>query len=112
MDTSDEDISLYRAPLDDAVKDFRPMPGESRPMSWARYARAATILRSIARIFFGLGTRDDPLLSVEPRERPREEKANRALMVAGGNLLTHYDYHHCDAHLESSGGRLHVRLLP
>jgi len=36
--------------------------------------------------------------------------ADRALMVAGGNLLTHYNYHGCDARMESSSGGLHVTV--
>src|SRR5207248_8152482 len=34
--------------------------------------------------------------------------ANSTRMVAGGNLLTHYRYHRCDARLESLDGRIHV----
>jgi hypothetical protein len=34
--------------------------------------------------------------------------ANRARMVTGGNLLTHYNYHRCTAHLVETGGRIRV----
>jgi uncharacterized protein YqjF (DUF2071 family) len=36
--------------------------------------------------------------------------ANRARMVAGGNLLTHYNYHRCDASIDSSPDRIHVTV--
>ena len=36
--------------------------------------------------------------------------ANRARMVAGGNLLTHYNYHRCDATIDPSPGRIHVEV--
>jgi uncharacterized protein YqjF (DUF2071 family) len=36
--------------------------------------------------------------------------ANRARMVAGGNLLTHYNYHRCDASIEPSPDRIHVTV--
>ena len=32
--------------------------------------------------------------------------ANRARMVTGGNLLTHYNYHRCTAHAVESGSRI------
>jgi uncharacterized membrane protein YphA (DoxX/SURF4 family) len=34
--------------------------------------------------------------------------ADRDLMVAGGNLLTHYNYHRCDAAVAATADRLHV----
>ncbi len=34
--------------------------------------------------------------------------ADGALMVAGGNLLTHYNYHRCDARLTREGDRLKI----
>ena len=36
--------------------------------------------------------------------------ANRARMVAGGNLLTHYNYHPCDASIEPSADRIRVTV--
>ena len=33
---------------------------------------------------------------------------NRARMVTGGNLLTHYNYHRCDARVDASRGRPHA----
>jgi len=36
--------------------------------------------------------------------------ASRWPMVAGGNLLTHYNYHRCDAVVEVSAGRAHVTV--
>jgi uncharacterized protein YqjF (DUF2071 family) len=36
--------------------------------------------------------------------------ANRARMVAGGNLLTHYNYHCCDATIDKSPGRIRVTV--
>jgi uncharacterized protein YqjF (DUF2071 family) len=36
--------------------------------------------------------------------------ADRALMVAGGNLLTHYNYHRCDANIESCPHRIHLTV--
>ena len=36
--------------------------------------------------------------------------ANRARMVAGGKLLTHYNYHRCDASIERSPDRIHVTV--
>jgi uncharacterized protein YqjF (DUF2071 family) len=36
--------------------------------------------------------------------------ADRALMVAGGNLLTHYNYHRCDASTELSADSMAVRV--
>jgi uncharacterized protein YqjF (DUF2071 family) len=36
--------------------------------------------------------------------------ANRARMVAGGNLLTHYNYHPCEASIEPSPDRIHVTV--
>lgn len=36
--------------------------------------------------------------------------ANRARMVAGGNLLTHYNYHRCDASIDRSPDRIRVRV--
>jgi hypothetical protein len=35
---------------------------------------------------------------------------DKARMVAGGNLLTHYNYHRCDAAVDSSPGRMHVAV--
>jgi uncharacterized membrane protein YphA (DoxX/SURF4 family) len=35
-------------------------------------------------------------------------ETNRTRMVAGGNLLTHYNYHRCTASIEVSGDRIHV----
>jgi uncharacterized protein YqjF (DUF2071 family) len=35
-------------------------------------------------------------------------EANRTCMVAGGNLLTHYNYHRCTASIQVSGDRIHV----
>jgi uncharacterized protein YqjF (DUF2071 family) len=37
--------------------------------------------------------------------------ANRALMVAGGNLLTHYNYHRCRARIESSNRHITVAVV-
>ena len=34
--------------------------------------------------------------------------ANRGAMVAGGNLLTHYNYHRCDARIDASADRIAV----
>ena len=34
--------------------------------------------------------------------------ANRARMVVGGNLLTHYNYHRCTASVDASGGKMRV----
>ena len=42
----------------------------------------AAVLRSVGRIFFGLGTRRDPLLTAEPPEEAAAEEASRPLMVA------------------------------
>jgi Uncharacterized conserved protein (COG2071)/DoxX-like family len=36
--------------------------------------------------------------------------ANRASMVIGGNLLTHYDYHRCEAHLDRTAERVRVSV--
>jgi uncharacterized membrane protein YphA (DoxX/SURF4 family) len=36
--------------------------------------------------------------------------ANRARMVAGGNLMTHYNYHHCTSRVEETGGRIRVAI--
>lgn len=36
--------------------------------------------------------------------------ADRARMVLGGNLLTHYHYHRCDATVEPSAGRIAVSV--
>ena len=36
--------------------------------------------------------------------------ADRRLMVAGGNLLTHYNYHQCRAAIEPNGNRLDVMI--
>lgn len=36
--------------------------------------------------------------------------ADRELMVAAGNLLTHYNYAKCDATLHEDGGKLEVRI--
>jgi uncharacterized protein YqjF (DUF2071 family)/uncharacterized membrane protein YphA (DoxX/SURF4 family) len=36
--------------------------------------------------------------------------ANRARMVVGGNLLTHYNYHRCDASIDRSPDRIHVTV--
>jgi uncharacterized protein YqjF (DUF2071 family) len=36
--------------------------------------------------------------------------ANRTAMVLGGNLLTHYNYHQCDAAIDASGDRCRVRV--
>ena len=36
--------------------------------------------------------------------------ADRELMVAAGNLLTHYNYAKCDAKLREDGGKLEVRI--
>jgi len=35
---------------------------------------------------------------------------DRGLMVAGGNLLTHYNYHRCDAAIEESADCVHVAV--
>jgi multicomponent Na+:H+ antiporter subunit D len=42
---------------------------------------SAAILRAVGRIFFAVGTREDPLLSAQPPEEPPEEESNRPLMV-------------------------------
>lgn len=34
--------------------------------------------------------------------------ADRWRMVIGGNLLTHYNYHHCDARLAAASNRIHA----
>jgi hypothetical protein len=36
--------------------------------------------------------------------------ANRARMVAGGNLLTHYNYHRCTSSVEVSAGRVRIAV--
>jgi uncharacterized protein YqjF (DUF2071 family) len=36
--------------------------------------------------------------------------ADRRAMVAGGNLLTHYNYHRCEAAIDESAGRIHVAV--
>lgn len=36
--------------------------------------------------------------------------ANRWSMVAGGNLLTHYNYHRCSGSIESTGDRIRVSV--
>jgi len=36
--------------------------------------------------------------------------ADRRTMVAGGNLLTHYNYHRCNAAIDESAGRVHVAV--
>ena len=36
--------------------------------------------------------------------------ADRTLMVAGGNLLTHYNYYRCDAHIEADADRIDVQV--
>jgi hypothetical protein len=36
--------------------------------------------------------------------------ANRMRMVIGGNLLTHYHYHRCDATVEPAAGRLAISV--
>src|SRR5262249_21707572 len=36
--------------------------------------------------------------------------ADRRAMVAGGNLLTHYNYHRCDAVIARSSNHLHVAI--
>jgi uncharacterized protein DUF2071 len=36
--------------------------------------------------------------------------ANRARMVVGGNLLTHYDYHRCTASVDASGSRIRIAV--
>jgi hypothetical protein len=36
--------------------------------------------------------------------------ADRAAMVVGGNLLSHYHYHRCDATIDESAQRLHVAV--
>ncbi len=36
--------------------------------------------------------------------------ANRTLMVSGGNLLTHYNCHHCTSSIDAAGGHLRVEV--
>jgi len=36
--------------------------------------------------------------------------ADRIQMVAGGNLLTHYNYHRCQARVETSGSHIHFAV--
>jgi len=36
--------------------------------------------------------------------------ADRSGMVVGGNLLTHYNYHRCDASVEASSARMHFSV--
>jgi hypothetical protein len=36
--------------------------------------------------------------------------ANRAPMVTGGNLLTHYNYHYCTASIEAAGDRIRIAV--
>ena len=36
--------------------------------------------------------------------------ADRRTMVAGGNLLTHYNYHRCEAAIDGSADRIHVAV--
>jgi len=35
---------------------------------------------------------------------------NRLRMVLGGNMLTHYNYHRCDARLDVSGDSVHIEI--
>jgi len=37
--------------------------------------------------------------------------ANRRLMILGGNLLTHYDYHLCEAKLEATASTLDIAVI-
>jgi hypothetical protein len=36
--------------------------------------------------------------------------ANRARMVAGGNVMTHYNYHRCTSHVEETGGLVRIAI--
>jgi hypothetical protein len=36
--------------------------------------------------------------------------ANRTRMVAGGNLLTHYNYHRCTSHVETADDRIRITI--
>jgi hypothetical protein len=36
--------------------------------------------------------------------------ADRRTMVAGGNLLTHYNYHRCEAAIDASADRIHIAV--
>ncbi|HEU5362539.1 MAG TPA: proton-conducting transporter membrane subunit [Gaiellaceae bacterium] len=57
-------------------------------LAFATIGSAAAIIRAGLRVFFGVGDRDDPLLSEEPTESPpAEEKPRLALMYAVTLLL-------------------------
>jgi multicomponent Na+:H+ antiporter subunit D len=47
----------------------------------------AAVLRATARICFGWGTREDPLLSEQPPEEPPDEQANQPLMLTVIGIL-------------------------
>jgi len=55
--------------------------------AFATALSTAAILRAVARIFFGIGTRDDPLLTEQPPEEAPAEEASRPLMVAVVGVL-------------------------
>ena len=48
---------------------------------------SAAILRAVGRIFFAVGTPDDPLLSEEPPEELPETRANQPLMITVTGVL-------------------------
>jgi uncharacterized membrane protein YphA (DoxX/SURF4 family)/uncharacterized protein YqjF (DUF2071 family) len=81
----------------------------------ARSLRPAGLPRCFGQDFFLAGYRVFARLRVTDGRTLRglrilRSDANRRAMVAGGNLLTHYNYHLCSAALSSSSGQAHVSV--
>ena len=79
---------------------------ELRPAGWPRRLGQDFILSGY-RIFTRFRTTSGKRLR---GLRILRSDADRWRMVVGGNLLTHYNYHHCHAKLEHTSGRLQVRV--
>ena len=81
----------------------------------ARGMRPAGLPRALGRDFFLAGYRIFARFRTPEGRTVRglrilRSDADSALMVTGGNLLTHYNYRRCRAAVEAAGDRLHVTV--
>lgn len=81
----------------------------------ARSLRPAAVPKALGQDFFLAGYRVFTTFLLPDGRRVRglhilRSDADRARMVAGGNLLTHYNYHRCDARIEASSNQMHVTV--
>ncbi|HEX9366947.1 MAG TPA: DoxX-like family protein [Vicinamibacterales bacterium] len=81
----------------------------------AESLRPAGLPRALGQDFFLAGYRVFTTFRAPNGRRLRglrilRSDANRARMVAGGNLLTHYNYHRCASRVETTGRRIRIAV--